>query len=157
MLKGDIQKDLNQAVKGKMEIASSTLRMLLAAISNREKEKKYKTKEEELTDEEVLEAIASEAKKRKEAIEAYSSGGRPELAEKEKKELEVLAKYLPEQLSEDEVRKIVAEAIKESGAETMKDMGKVMAQAMGKLKGRADGSLVSRIVKELLSQNGGGK
>lgn len=153
MLKEDIQKDLNAAVKEKSEIASLTLRMLLAAILSKEKEKRFKTKEENLTDEEVLEVIASEAKKRGEAIEAYEKGGRQELAEKEKKELEVLAKYLPEQLSEQELKNIVAEAIKESGAENSKDVGRVMAQIMPKVKGKADGSRVSQIVKELLSQN----
>jgi uncharacterized protein len=151
MLKEDLQKDLNQAVKGKTEIASGTLRMLLAAVLSKEKEKKFKTGDDKLTDEEVMEVITSEAKKRREAIEAYTQGGRQELAEKEKKELEVLAKYLPEQLSEDEIRSIVTETIKEIGVQDMKDMGKVMAQAMPKIKGRADGSLVSRIAKELLS------
>ena len=94
--------------------------------------------------------ILSEAKKRKEAIEAFTKGGRPEMAEKERKELEILQKYLPEQLSQEEVRKLVEEAIKQTGAATPQDMGKVMAALMPKVKGKADGALLASIVKELL-------
>ncbi len=153
MLKESIKEDLKQAVKGKREIVSSTLRLFLAALSNKEKEKKYKTGEEKLTEEEILEIAVSEAKKRRESIKEYEKGGRQDLADKEKSELEVLAKYLPEQLSEQEIRDIVAEAVEKTEADGMKDIGKVMSQAMPKLKGKADGSQVSQIVKQLLSQN----
>lgn len=161
MLKENIQKDLINSVKERKEIASLTLRMLLASIFNKEKDKKYKTKKEELSEEEVLEVVIVEAKKRKEAIAEFSalggsaSGGKKDKIEKiinkEKAELEILARYLPEQLSEEELKNIVKEAVKETKAESMKDMGKVMSQMKSKIKGRADGSQVSQIVKELLS------
>lgn len=153
MLKGTIKEDLNQALKKGDEIKCSTLRMLLAAVLTKEKEKKYKEKieeEVELTDEEIIDVISSEAKKRKESIIEYEKWERQNLAEKEKKELEILQKYLPEQLAEEEVKKLAKETIEEVGAKEMKDMGKVMAELMPKLKGRADGGLVSKIVKELL-------
>ncbi len=154
MLKDKIKSDLNKALKKGDEIKRSTLRMLLAAVLNKEKEKKYKEEieeEVELTDEEIIDVISSEAKKRKESIIEYEKGERQSLAEKEKAELEILQKYLPEQLAEEEIRKIVEETVEEVGAEEIKDMGKVMAELMPKLKGRADGGLVSKIVKELLA------
>ncbi len=154
MLKNTIKDDLNRAVKKRDEVKRSTLRMLLAAVLSKEKEKKYKEKieqEVELTDEETIDVISSEAKKRKEAIIEYEKRGRQSLAEKEKAELEILQKYLPEQFSEEEVKKLAKETVKEVGAEDMKDIGKIMAELMPKLKGRADGRLVSKIVKELLS------
>jgi uncharacterized protein len=154
MLKQRIREDLNSAVKQNDEVKRSTLRLLLAAISNREIDKKYKEKiegEAELTEEEVLEAISSEAKKRKEAAFEFNKGGRKELADKELRELEVLQDYLPAQLPEKEVRKLVEAAVKKTGASSLKDIGKVMAELMPKVKGRADGGLVSKIVKELLS------
>lgn len=153
-LKKRIQQDLNSALKEKRELEVSVLRQLLAAILNKEKEKRFKIKEEkdvQLTDEEVIEVISSEAKKRREAIELYVRGSRPELAEKEKKELEILQRYLPEQLSEEEIKKLAKEAINKTGAKEIKDMGRAMAELMPKVKGRADGSLVGKIVKELLS------
>jgi len=153
MLKEAIKEDLNQALKKGDEIKCSTLRMLLAAVLSKEKEKKYKEKieeEVELADEEMIDVISSEAKKRKESIIEYEKGERQSLAEKEKAELEILQKYLPEQLSEEEIKKLIEEAIEKTGAQDIKDMGKVMAELMPKLKGRADGGLVSKIVKELL-------
>lgn len=153
MLKGIIKEDINQALKKGDEIKCSTLRMLLAAVLSKEKEKKYKEKieeEVELTDEEVMDVIFSEAKKRKESIIGYEKGERQGLAEKEKTELEILQKYLPEQLAEEGVKKLAKETVEEVGAGDIKDMGKVMAKLMPKLKGRADGGLVSKIVKELL-------
>jgi len=153
--KEKIQKDLNEAVKAKEELKTSVLRLLLAAILNKEKEKRYRLKEEKdalLNDEETLEVILSEAKKRKESIELYGKGGREELVEKEKKELGILQKYLPEQISEDELSSLVQAAIAKVGAKEMKDMGKIMAVLMPQIKGRADGNLVSKIVKELLAK-----
>ncbi len=165
MLKQTIQSDLTQALKRGDEITCSTLRMLLAAILSKEKEKRYKISKEEpeltekelaeksfLTDEELIEVISSEIKKRKEAILGFEKGERKELAEKEKSEMEVLEKYLPEQLSEEEIKKLAKEAIKKAGATEMKDMGRVMAEMMSKVRGKADGSVVSRIVKELLAK-----
>ncbi len=104
-----------------------------------------------LTDEEIIDVISCEAKKRKEAILEYEKGKRQELAEKEKKELGILEKYLPEQLSEEEIRKLVEEAIKKTNAREPKEMGRVMAELMPKIKGRADGRVANRIVKEFLT------
>jgi len=150
MLKEAIKNDLNKAIKEQNSLFSGTLRMLLAAISNKEKEKKYKEGLEELAEEEVLNIVVSEAKKRKEAIESFKNAQRLELAEKEESELKVLEKYLPEQLSEEELKNLVQEAINEVSCSDIKDMGKVMAVLMPKIKGKADGSQVSQIVKELL-------
>lgn len=129
--------------------------MLSAAIFAKEKDKKFKEKlegEAQLTDEEVLSVITSEVKKRKDAIALYQQGNRPELAEKEQKEIEVFKKYLPEQLSEEEIRKLVQESVEKTGAKEIKDIGKVMADLNPKIKGKADGGTVSKIVKELLSK-----
>ena len=153
-LKGKIQEDLNSAIKSKREIETSTLRMLSAAILNKEKEKRYKSGKSEdipLIDEEIIEVVFNEVKKRKEAIELYEKGDRQELADKEKKEAEILQKYLPEQLTEEEVKRLVKEAIAKVGAKEQKDMGKVMAELMPQVKGKADGGLVSKVVKELLA------
>ena len=152
-LKEEVQQDTKDAVKKKEELKVSVLRLLSAAILNKEKEKRYKSgegKEVQLTDEEITDVIVAEAKKRKEAIVDYEKGGRKELAEKEKKELGILKNYLPEQLSEEEIKKIVKAAIEKVGAKELKDMGKVMQELAPQTKGKADGSLVSKIVKELL-------
>lgn len=162
-LKEQIQKDLIEAMKSKDELTSSVLRMLLAAVLNKEKEKRYKLgkekpdlkeedleKESQLTDEEITEVFLAEVKKRKEAAVDYEKGDRKELAEKEKKEAEILQKYLPEQLSEEEVKKLVKVAIEKTGATSPKEMGKVMAELMPHVKGKADGGLISKLVKDLL-------
>lgn len=163
LLKEKIQKDLITALKEKKELELSVLRMLLSAVNNRETEKKTKIwkekpelapekikKEAELTDEEIFEVISSEIKKRREAIEGFTRGQRKDLAEKEKAELEILQKYLPEQLSGQDLKKLVKEAIKKTGAKEMRDLGKVMAELMPQVRGKADGGQVSKIVKELL-------
>jgi uncharacterized protein YqeY len=162
-LKVKIQDDLELALKGKREINLSALRMLLAAISNKETNKRTEAwkekpelsaedlkKESQLTDEEIFKVISSEIKKRKEAIGLYEKGNRPNLAEKEKKEIEVLQSYLPKQMPEEEIRKMAEEAIKKVGAKETKDMGKVMKELIPQVKDKADNSLVSKIVKELL-------
>lgn len=144
-----IREELNLAIKSNNETVRSTLRMLLASIQGKEKEKQYKEKES-LTQEEMINIISAEAKKRKDSINEFEKGGRQDLVEKEKAELEVLQKYLPEQMSEEEIKKFVEETIKEVKASTMQDFGKIMGPLMPKLKGKADGNLVSKIVKELL-------
>ena len=162
-LKQKIQQDTKLALKEKREIEVSTLRMLLSAAVNKEKEKRYKIskekpdlsgeeleKESQLVDDEVIEVVSSEVKKRKEAILEFEKGKRQDLVEKERRELEILQKYLPEQLSEEEIRELAKEAIDKIGAKELKEMGKVMAELMPKIKGKADGGLVSKIVKELL-------
>lgn len=164
MLKEKIQENLNKAVKEREKCESLVLRQLSAAILNREKEKRYKLskekpelleeelkKESQLTDEEVIEVISSEVKKRKEAILEFERGEREDLVKKEKGEIEVLQKYLPEQLSEKEIRKLAKEIIEKVGAVEQKDMGEVMAEIMPQVKGKADGKMVSQIVKDLLT------
>jgi len=164
-LKQKIQQDLTAALKEKKELELSVLRMLNAAIINKEKEKRYKIskvktelgeeeleKESGLSEDEVLEIIFSEIKKRKEAALLFEKGKRMDLSEKERAEAKILEKYLPEQLSEEEIKKLAKEAIGKTGAAEIKDMGKVMAELMPKLKGRADGSLVSKVVKEILEK-----
>ncbi len=153
ILKEEIKLKLNSALREKKTLEVLVLRQLLAALLNKEKEKRFKSKEEkeaQLTDEEVMEVISSEAKKRRESIVEFGKGNRKDLADKEKEELDILAKYLPEQMSEEEIRKLVKEAIEKTGASEMKDMGKVMQELMPQVKGKADGNLVSQIVKELL-------
>lgn len=165
MLKEQIQQDLKASLKGGKQVEVSVLRMIIAAINNRETEKRTKIwkekpeskiealeKESKLTDEEVLEVLFFEVKKRKEACVEYEKGERTDLIEQEKKEIEIIQKYLPEQLSEEEVAEIAREVIKAVGANDSKDAGRVMSQLMPQLKGRADGGLASRVVRELLNQ-----
>lgn len=161
MLKQKLQEDLNKSLKAGDQLRRLVLGMVMTAIKNREVEKRTKLsrsisqvdrleKESQLTDEEILEVIASEVKKRKESIEQFKAGGRDELAQKEKSEMDILFSYLPEQFGEDEVRAEVQKIIAELGASGPKDMGRVIGAVMAKLKGKADGGMVSRIVKELL-------
>ena len=160
-LKEKIKEDLKKAMKEKREIEVSTLRLLSDAIFNKEREKRYRIfnqrkglneneleKESELSDDEIIEVIFSEIKKREEAILEFERGGREDLAEKEKKEIGILKKYLPEQLSEKEIKEIAKETIEKIGP----NFGAVMKEVMSKVKGKAEGSRVSKIVKELLSQ-----
>jgi len=143
-LKDKIQEDLKTSLKVRDQVRCLTLRMLLAAMVNKEKEGK------EVTEEQLHDVVASEAKKRREAEEAFLKGGRPELAEKEKAELEILLSYLPEQLTEDQITTLVKEAIAKVGATGPKDMGKVMGELAPQVRGKADGAMVSKIVKESL-------
>jgi len=154
MLKEKIKNDLSKALKESNQTALSTLRLLLAAVSNREIDKKYREKikgEAELTDDEIIGAISSEIKKRKESAMEFEKGGRKELAEKELAEAKILQVYLPEQFSEEEIEKLAKEAVGKIKASSVKDMGKVMAELAPKIKGKADGAQVSQIVKKLLS------
>lgn len=148
MLKDKIQDDMKAAMIAKDENKLSTLRMLKSALQYAEIAKGL---DYSATDEDVLNVIGKEVKKHKEAIDLYVKGGRPELAEKEKGELAILQSYLPEQMSEEEVTKLVEEAISSTGATTMQEMGKVMGALMPKVKGKADASMVSTLVKQKLS------
>lgn len=144
MLKNQIENDLKEALKNKNAVAADALRMLKARIKNDEI-----AKQKEFGDEQIVEVIFSEVKKRNDSIEAYEKGGRAELADKERKEIAVLQKYLPEQLGEDEIRKVVEETL--SGQTlTAADFGKAMAAVMPKLKGKAQGSAISKVLKEIL-------
>lgn len=151
-LKEKIQKDFIGAFKGKDAPRLSLLKMLQAEIHNAEIAKRTKTgKESSLDDEEIIDVVSREIKKRKDAVELYEKGNRKELAEKEKAEIEILSAYLPEQISEEEIINLVKKAIGQSGATSVKEMGRVMAILMPQIKGRADNFLVSSIVKEMLS------
>lgn len=149
-LKEKIISDLKEAMKAGDAKKRDTLRLLDSAIKNTEIEKKKR--EEGLNDEEVLEVISRAVKQRLDSIKQFEDGGRPELAEGEKEELEILMPYLPAQLSEDEVRKNVEETIAQMGATSAADLGKVMGVAMVKMKGQTDGNVVRKIASEILSK-----
>ncbi|CAL9512383.1 GatB/YqeY domain-containing protein [Streptomyces collinus] len=150
-LKSKLQDDLNVAIKERDELRSSTLRLTLAAITKEEvagKEKRV------LSDDEVQKVIAREAKKRREAADAFAQGGRAEQAEREKAEGEILATYLPQPLSDEQLQEIVAQAVEEAkaaGAEGPRAMGAVMKIVNPKVAGQAEGGRVAAAVKKLLA------
>ncbi len=146
MLIDQIQSDLKNAQLSRDEVGVSTLRLLLSEIKNGEI-----SKGASLSDDNVISIIQREVKKRKEAAAGFRSGGREESALKEELEAKVLEGYLPEQISNEELTKLVQDTINELGAKSVADMGKVMGAVMGKAKGRVDGSQVSSIVKERLA------
>ena len=148
-IKETLQKDLTEAIRGRNEITSGTIRMVLTAITNEEvagKEARV------LSDEEVITVLSREAKKRREAAEAFENAGRTDKAALEKSEGEVIAKYLPAQLSEADIAAIIADAIASTGAQGPGDMGKVMGAVKPKIAGKADGGLVSALVKAALNK-----
>ena len=126
----------------------STLRMVVAAVKNA---RVASGQSGEVTDEQTLELLTREAKKRTEAAEAYDEAGREELAAKERSELAIIRRYLPEQLDETTLRELVDEAINETGASSASDLGKVMSAVMPKVKGRADGKVINAIAREKLA------
>ena len=148
-LKEQIKNDIKDAMKEKKELKLSVLRMISSSISGEEIAKGKK--ETGMSDEEVIEVLSREVKKRKDSVSQFESAGRIELAEKEKQEIEVILKYLPEQLSSEEIEKLVGETIREAGAKNEKDFGAVMKILSPKIKGRADGKRVSEIVKKMLA------
>jgi uncharacterized protein len=149
-LKERLRSDLTTAIKGRDKVRSGTIRMVLTAITEAEVAGSTAI---ELSDQQVLDVVIREAKKRREAEEAYANAGRTELANKEHAESEVLADYLPQQLTPSEISAIVTNAIASTGAAElgMKGMGKVMAQITPQTKGRADGSAVAAEVRRQLS------
>lgn len=162
MLKEQIQQDFKAALKAGDALKKSVLSMLLSAVKNRELVKRgvlSKTIQSQtelesqsgLNDQETMEVIAGEAKKRKESITQFIAGHRPELARKEEAELEILKTYLPQQANDEEIKKVVKDVINKMGDAKIGDMGRVMGQAMSQLKGKAEGDRVSAIVKEELS------
>ncbi len=149
MLKKKLQEELKQSMLARSELKTSVLRLLLSAINYYEIQKGGAGYE--ATDEDVLAVIQKEAKQRKDSIVEFKKANRPELVDKETKELEMLQVYLPQQMSEAKIKSLVKEAINQAGATTISDIGKVMGALMPKVKGKADGSLVSKIVRESLS------
>jgi len=146
-LKARLQADLTAAIKGRDELRSATIRMALTAITTEEVAGKQAR---QLTDDEVVTILGREAKKRREAAEAFSSGGRADKAERELAEGAVLDEYLPEQLSDAELRDIVAAAVADSGATGPRAMGQVMKVVTPQVKGRAEGSRVAAEVRRQL-------
>jgi len=145
MLKQDIEQQAKDALKAGDQLKLSTLRFLLAALQNEEIAKKR-----ELSDEEVVALVQRQVKQHRESIEAFSKGGRSDLASKEEEELKILNTFVPQQLSDDELGKIVQEVINSFTESDQKNFGKVMGAVMAKVKGKADGGKVSKIVKETL-------
>ncbi len=148
-LKEKLQNDLTDAIRGRDEVVSGTVRMLLAAITNEEVAGKAARV---LTDAEIITVLSREAKKRREAVEAYTQAKRDDLAGKERAEAAVIAKYLPAQLSEDEIKKLISDAIVETSANGPAGMGSVMKVLQPRIAGRADGAVVSGLVKAALSK-----
>lgn len=149
MNKQKLQEELKQSMLAKNETKTSVLRMLLSAINYYEIQKGgagYEASEED-----VLSVIGSQAKQRRDSIEQFKSAGRQELVDKEQKELELLETYLPAQMNEEEVTKLVREVISETQATSLADIGKVMGALMPSIKGKADGNLVNNIVKKELT------
>lgn len=170
-LKEKINQDLKDALRNKEELRLSVLRMLLSAMNNKSIEKRTRLarlaqasaeraksgvseadleKLSKLSDEEILDVIRSEGKKRRDAIEGFSKGGRQDSAEKELQELKILENYLPQEFSDEEVEKIVKEVAANFGVVTIKDFGRVMGEVMKKIKGRASGDRISMAVKKIL-------
>lgn len=141
-----LSQELREAMKSRDAVRVSTLRMLVSAVRYKEVEKK-----KSLPDEELLDVIQSEAKRRKEAMEEYTKAGRADLASKEEAELNVLKAYLPEAMSAAELKALVLSAIQSSGAKSPQDMGRVMSALMPQIKGRADGKQAQTLVQQALA------
>ncbi len=163
LLKEQLKEDMKNALKSGDSSKRTLLGMVMSSIKNKELEKRGKLlktvsdpvqldAESQLTEQETMDVLASEVKRRRDSVVEFEKGGRPELAEAERAEAEALMAYLPEQLSDDALRSLVQKAISSTGATTVKDMGKVMGALKSELKGNADGQRVSAMVKELLSK-----
>ena len=145
-IKDTLTNDMKEAMKAKEKDRLAVIRMVRGAIKQIEIDSK-----KELDDEAVIGVISKEVKMRKDSVEEFKKGGREDLVAKTEAEIAVLMPYLPQQLSEDEIRSLVQAAVEQVGASSPKDMGKVMGVLMPKVKGRADGQLVNTIVKEALN------
>ena len=138
---------MQAAIRERDELRRDTLRMVVAAAYNAQKHAGR-----ELTDDEVVSVLSREVKTRRESVDAFTAGGRPEAAAKEGAEIAIISAYLPEQISADDLAPMVAQAVEESGATSPRDMGKVMAVLMPRIKGRADGKQVSAMVAQELTK-----
>jgi len=145
MLKEKLLQDLKEAMKEKNELKKNVVQMIRAAVLQFEKDKQV-----ELDDNQILEIIAKEAKKRKDSLPDYEKSGREDLIEKVKQEIEIISEYLPKQLSKGEISEIVSEIIKQTGATSIKEMGAVMKEAKVQIGARADGKAINEVVRELL-------
>ncbi|WP_223067144.1 GatB/YqeY domain-containing protein [Paenibacillus caui] len=140
-----LNEDMKQAMRNQDKFKLTTIRMVRAAIKNLEIDQKRT-----LNDDEVLDILSREIKQRKDALQEFTKAGREDLADNLKAEIDIIAGYLPEQLSEEEIKVIVQQTIQETGASSKADIGKVMSKLMPKVKGRADGKLVNQAVQQLL-------
>jgi uncharacterized protein YqeY len=147
-LKETLKSDLTEAIRSSNKVVSGTIRMVLTAITNEEVSGK---EARVLTEDEIITVLSREAKKRREAAEEFAKANRPDKAAEEKAEGEVIAKYLPAQLSEYDIKKMIAAAIASTGAAGPGDMGKVMGAIKPQIAGKADGALVSSLVKAALA------
>src|SRR5262245_55419633 len=146
-LQDKIQSELSEAMRSKDQLRLSVLRMMKAAVKNKEVDKMKSLEEAE-----VIAVLNTLIKQRKDSVDQFRKGGREELAQKEEAEIKIIQEYLPAAASDDEIRRAIQEAIQETGAASMKDMGKVMKATMSRLAGKTtDGSRVSQLVKEKLS------
>ena len=145
-LKEQLTKDMKNAMKEHDKERLAVIRMVRGAVRQAEIDGGHK----ELADDDVIAILSKEVKMRRDSIDEFTKGGRSDLVEKTQAEIDVLMKYLPEQMGEDEIQKLVAETVEQTGASTPKDMGKVMGALMPKLKGRAEGKLVNQIVRACL-------
>ena len=146
MLKEKLMEDLKEAMKEKQILRKNVVQMIRAAILQVEKDKQI-----ELDDNQILEIIAKESKKRKDSLADYEKSGRQDLIEQVNEEIEIISEYLPKQLSKEEIAEIVKQVIEETGATSIKDMGKVMKGAKEKCGAAADGKTINEVVKELLN------
>jgi uncharacterized protein YqeY len=144
-LTNQLDQEMKMALKNKDKQKLSTIRMLKSAIKKEEIDKKRP-----LNDDEIISVIMREVKQRKDSLAEYKAAGRDDLVEKEQAEIDILSAYLPEQMSEEELKALVQQVIEEVGAGSKADMGKVMSAIMPKVKGRAEGRLVNRMVQEAL-------
>mgnify|MGYP003394647706 CR=1 FL=1 len=161
MLKDKLKEDMKNALKAGDSARRTLLGMVLSSIKNKELEKRGKLiktiidptqleAESQLTEQETLDVVASEVKRRRDSVAEFTKGGRPELAASEQAEIDMLTPYLPEQMSDDALRAVIQKAITATGATTAKDIGKVMSAVKEETKGTADGQRISTIAKELL-------
>lgn len=145
-IKEQLMVDLKEAMKAKQKLQKSVITMLRAAIKQVEVDQR-----KELSDDEVIDIIATQVKQKRSVIDEFLKGGREDLAEEAKEEIAVLENYLPEQLTQEELEALISKVIADTGASSMKDMGKVMGMVNPQVKGRADGKTVSQIVKNFLN------
>ena len=145
-IKDQLMVDLKEAMKQKQKLEKSVITMLRAAVKQVEVDKRV-----ELSDDEIIDIVATQVKQKRSVIDEFLKGGREDLADEAREEISELEKYLPEQLSEDDLKTLIAGVISEVGATSMKDMGKVMGIVNPQVKGRADGKTVSQIVKGFLN------
>lgn len=146
-LSSRLQEDLTAAIRDRDELRRDTLRMVIAAVYNA-----AKSARRDLSDDEVVQVLTREAKTRAESVEAFTAGGRPDAAERERAEIDIIRSYLPDQMDAAELERLVREAVAQSGATSPREMGKVMAALMPRIRGRADGKHVSALVAQELTR-----